>query len=197
MPEKMGAANVSVAPHPRTAAPCLAADRVTPRDQLRGASPCVSCRLAAETNTARRKPNEQVRTWRFRNGPVDVKLFLPRPQASLSGSGVALASRAVSRGGAELVRGCVAPPRRSRAHRPRRPRLVPVRISSPVSRFRPQSTPRSLHHAIRERSASQSWKAWSVPSDGHNAMCGFTGLRVPATGPRRDEPIRLAPERGL
>jgi DNA topoisomerase-3 len=30
----MGAANASVAPHPRTAAPCLAADRVTPRDQL-------------------------------------------------------------------------------------------------------------------------------------------------------------------
>jgi hypothetical protein len=31
----MGTATASVAPHSRTAAPCLVADRVTPRDQLR------------------------------------------------------------------------------------------------------------------------------------------------------------------
>jgi transposase len=35
MPKQMGTATASVAPHSRTAAPCLVADRVTPRDQLR------------------------------------------------------------------------------------------------------------------------------------------------------------------
>src|SRR4051812_19204364 len=39
MPKQMGTATASVAPHSRTAAPCLVADRVTPRDQLRAIRP--------------------------------------------------------------------------------------------------------------------------------------------------------------
>jgi hypothetical protein len=36
MPEEIGTASASVAPHARTAAPCLVADGDAPRDQLRG-----------------------------------------------------------------------------------------------------------------------------------------------------------------
>src|SRR4029453_1530905 len=65
-------------------------------------------------------------------------------------------------------------------------------ISSLVSRFRPQSAPGPLLHAIRRKSGSQSG-LHGVPALRHNhpRVTGFTGFRVPATGPRSGEPVRL------